>query len=200
MQNLENRLTLLIWLAFAADYLGWLDPIVSVLDQIGITSGKTRITVWSVLKLLFTLDTVRPGRRLDQPLDRPAPEAPVNARALDAHRPRQVRQRVPDRAQHSRGAEYGRGRSHRADGAHRRHRPRTGIRPAVDRLEFRERLRAAHGPLHQARRCHQPVRTERHEHGELRLGAGAARPLRRGARPRRHRDAGAQSAASSRTR
>ena len=32
MRNLENRVTLLIWLAFAADYLGWLDPIVAVLD------------------------------------------------------------------------------------------------------------------------------------------------------------------------
>jgi small-conductance mechanosensitive channel len=55
MQNLENRLTLALWLAFAADYLGWLDPIIGVLDNIGIASGKTRITVWSVLKLLFTL-------------------------------------------------------------------------------------------------------------------------------------------------
>ncbi len=55
MQNLENRLTLFIWLAFAADYLGWLDPIILGLDRIGITSGNTRITVWSVLKLLFTL-------------------------------------------------------------------------------------------------------------------------------------------------
>ena len=55
MQNLENRLTLALWLAFAADYLGWLDPIINVLDNIGIASGKTRITVWSVLKLLFTL-------------------------------------------------------------------------------------------------------------------------------------------------
>ena len=55
MQNLENRLTLALWLAFAADYLGWLDPIISVLDNIGIASGKTRVTVWSVLKLLFTL-------------------------------------------------------------------------------------------------------------------------------------------------
>jgi small-conductance mechanosensitive channel len=55
MQNLENRLTLALWLAFAADYLGWLDPIIGILDNIGIASGKTRITVWSVLKLLFTL-------------------------------------------------------------------------------------------------------------------------------------------------
>jgi small-conductance mechanosensitive channel len=55
MQHLENRLTLFIWLVFAADYLGWLDPIISGLDNIGIASGKSRVTVWSVLKLLFTL-------------------------------------------------------------------------------------------------------------------------------------------------
>jgi small-conductance mechanosensitive channel len=55
MQHWENRLTLLIWLAIAAQHLGWLDPIVGALDSIGIAAGKTRITVWSILKLLFTL-------------------------------------------------------------------------------------------------------------------------------------------------
>jgi small-conductance mechanosensitive channel len=55
MQNWENRLTLLIWLAIAAEYLGWLDPIIAGLDSIGIATGKSRVTVWSVLKLLFTL-------------------------------------------------------------------------------------------------------------------------------------------------
>ena len=55
LQNIENRLTFGIWLAFAADYLGWLDPIIAGLDSIGIASGKTRVTVWSVMKLLFTL-------------------------------------------------------------------------------------------------------------------------------------------------
>jgi small-conductance mechanosensitive channel len=55
MQNWENRLTLLIWLAIAAEYLGWLDPIIAGLDNIGIATGKSRVTVWSVLKLLFTL-------------------------------------------------------------------------------------------------------------------------------------------------
>ena len=48
MQNLENRLTLLIWLAIAAEYLGWLDPIIGGLDSIGIAAGKSRVTVWSV--------------------------------------------------------------------------------------------------------------------------------------------------------
>jgi small-conductance mechanosensitive channel len=55
MQHWENRLTLLIWLAIAAEYLGWLDPIIATLDSIGIVAGKSRISVWSILKLLFTL-------------------------------------------------------------------------------------------------------------------------------------------------
>ena len=141
------------------------------------------------------VDAVRAGGRLDQPLGRPPPEETQHPRAIDAHRPRQVRQRLLDRPQHSHGLECGGRRSHRLDGAHRRHRLGTGIRPAIDRGEFRERLRAADGPLDQAGRRHQPVGTERHEHGEFRLGAGIARPVRGGARPRRHRDAGSESAA-----
>jgi small-conductance mechanosensitive channel len=55
IQNWETRAALLIWLIIAAEYLGWLDPIIATLDSVGIAAGKTRITVWSVLKLLFTL-------------------------------------------------------------------------------------------------------------------------------------------------
>ena len=55
IQNWETRVALLIWLAIAAEYLGWLDPIIATLDSLGIAAGKSRITVWSVLKLLFTL-------------------------------------------------------------------------------------------------------------------------------------------------
>jgi small-conductance mechanosensitive channel len=55
IQTWETRVTLFIWLAIAAEYLGWLDPIVATLDSVGIAAGKSRITVWSVLKLLFTL-------------------------------------------------------------------------------------------------------------------------------------------------
>jgi small-conductance mechanosensitive channel len=55
IQSWEARATLLIWLAIAAEYLGWLDPIIETLDSIGIAAGKSRITVWSVLKLLFIL-------------------------------------------------------------------------------------------------------------------------------------------------
>jgi small-conductance mechanosensitive channel len=55
MQHWENRATLFIWLIIAAEYLGWLDPIIATLDSIGIAAGKSRITLWSVLKLLFIL-------------------------------------------------------------------------------------------------------------------------------------------------
>jgi small-conductance mechanosensitive channel len=55
MQHWENRVTLFIWLAIAAEYLGWLDPIINTLDSIGVAAGKSRITLWSILKLLFTL-------------------------------------------------------------------------------------------------------------------------------------------------
>ena len=55
MQHWENRVTLFIWLAIAAEYLGWLAPLINLLDSIGVAAGKSRITLWSVLKLLFTL-------------------------------------------------------------------------------------------------------------------------------------------------
>jgi small-conductance mechanosensitive channel len=55
MHHWEHRVTLFIWLIIAAEYLGWLDPIISTLDSIGVAAGKSRVTLWSVLKLLFTL-------------------------------------------------------------------------------------------------------------------------------------------------
>ena len=55
LQSWETRASLFIWFAIAAQYLGWLDPIIDTLDMIGLTAGKTRVTVWSVLKLLFIL-------------------------------------------------------------------------------------------------------------------------------------------------
>jgi len=55
MQHWETRATLVLWLIIAAEYLGWLDPIISTLDSVGMAAGKSRISLWSVLKLLFTL-------------------------------------------------------------------------------------------------------------------------------------------------
>ena len=51
----ELRATLIVWALLAAEVLGWLDPIVSELDSIGLTKGTTRITIWSVLKAIATV-------------------------------------------------------------------------------------------------------------------------------------------------
>ena len=51
----ELRATLIIWSLIAAEVLGWLDPVIAELDSIGLTEGKTRITIWSVLKAIATV-------------------------------------------------------------------------------------------------------------------------------------------------
>lgn len=50
-----NLITFVVWSLFALDMLGWLDPIVGALDSIGIKAGNSRISVWSSLKVLFTV-------------------------------------------------------------------------------------------------------------------------------------------------
>jgi small-conductance mechanosensitive channel len=39
----------------ALHVLGWFDPVVQALDSVGVKTGKGKITLWSVLKLLFTV-------------------------------------------------------------------------------------------------------------------------------------------------
>ena len=39
----------------ALHVLGWFDPLVQALDSVGIKAGKRKITLWSVLKILFTV-------------------------------------------------------------------------------------------------------------------------------------------------
>jgi small-conductance mechanosensitive channel len=51
----ELRATLIVWFVITAEVLGWLDPVIAQLDSIGLTEGKTRITIWSVLKALATV-------------------------------------------------------------------------------------------------------------------------------------------------
>ncbi len=55
LQSWETRAAFFIWLAIAAELLDWLDPIINTLDHLGVTAGKNRITLWSIMKLLFTL-------------------------------------------------------------------------------------------------------------------------------------------------
>jgi small-conductance mechanosensitive channel len=51
----ELRATLIVWSLIAAETLGWLDPIVAQLDAIGLTQGKSHVTIWSVMKAIATV-------------------------------------------------------------------------------------------------------------------------------------------------
>ena len=48
-------LSLLIWMFVSLHFLGWGEAVIGALDGIGITAGRTRISVWSVTKLLVTV-------------------------------------------------------------------------------------------------------------------------------------------------
>jgi small-conductance mechanosensitive channel len=50
-----NIVTFLIWSVLALHVLGWFDPLVQALDSVGLRTGKGKITLWSVLKILFTV-------------------------------------------------------------------------------------------------------------------------------------------------
>jgi len=50
-----NTISLIIWVALALHVLGWFEPVVAALDEIGIQAGTARISVWSVVKLVFTV-------------------------------------------------------------------------------------------------------------------------------------------------
>jgi small-conductance mechanosensitive channel len=48
-------ISLILWVFLSLHLLGWGDTAISVLDGMGVTLGKTRISVWSVAKLLVTV-------------------------------------------------------------------------------------------------------------------------------------------------
>jgi small-conductance mechanosensitive channel len=50
-----TTISLLVWAFLALHLLGWGEPVVAALDGIGISLGKTRISVWSIAKLLVTV-------------------------------------------------------------------------------------------------------------------------------------------------
>jgi small-conductance mechanosensitive channel len=50
-----NTISLLIWIALSLHVLGWFEPVVKALDSAGIQAGSARVSVWSVLKVIFTV-------------------------------------------------------------------------------------------------------------------------------------------------
>ncbi len=50
-----NTISLLIWIALSLHVLGWFEPVVAALDSAGVQAGSVRISIWSVLKVAFTV-------------------------------------------------------------------------------------------------------------------------------------------------
>ncbi|MGE0114754.1 MAG: mechanosensitive ion channel family protein [Steroidobacteraceae bacterium] len=50
-----NTISLLIWTALSLHMLGWFEPVVNALDSAAIQAGSARISIWSVVKVLFTV-------------------------------------------------------------------------------------------------------------------------------------------------
>ncbi len=48
-------ITFVVWVFLSLRLLGWSDAVIELLDGMGITAGRTRISVWSVMKLLVTV-------------------------------------------------------------------------------------------------------------------------------------------------
>jgi small-conductance mechanosensitive channel len=48
-------ISLVVWIFLSLHLLGWGDTVIGMLDDIGIDAGRTRISVWSVMKLLVTV-------------------------------------------------------------------------------------------------------------------------------------------------
>jgi small-conductance mechanosensitive channel len=55
VQGWGAPISLVIWIFLSLHLLGWGDSVITALDGIGIDLGKTRISVWSVMKLLVTV-------------------------------------------------------------------------------------------------------------------------------------------------
>ena len=50
-----NTISLLIWIALSLHALGWFEPMVAALDSSAIQAGSVRISIWSIIRVLFTV-------------------------------------------------------------------------------------------------------------------------------------------------
>jgi small-conductance mechanosensitive channel len=50
-----TAISFVLWVFLSMHLLGWGDTVIGLLDSIGLNAGKTRISVWSVMKLLVTV-------------------------------------------------------------------------------------------------------------------------------------------------
>jgi len=55
LKRFENKAALAVWVLVASQMLGWLDAVKATLDSYGLSTGESRITVWSVFAALFAV-------------------------------------------------------------------------------------------------------------------------------------------------
>jgi len=55
LKRFENKAALAVWVLVAFQMLGWLDAVKAALDSYGLSTGESRITVWSVIAALFAV-------------------------------------------------------------------------------------------------------------------------------------------------
>jgi len=55
MKGWGTPISLIVWVFLSLHLLGWGDTVIAVLDGMGVNLGKTRVSVWSVTKLLVTV-------------------------------------------------------------------------------------------------------------------------------------------------
>jgi small-conductance mechanosensitive channel len=55
LKRFENKAALAVWALVASQMLGWLDAVKASLDSFGLSTGESRITVWSVIAALFAV-------------------------------------------------------------------------------------------------------------------------------------------------
>ncbi len=55
LKRFESKAALAVWALVASQMLGWLDAVKATLDSFGLSTGESRITVWSVIAALFAV-------------------------------------------------------------------------------------------------------------------------------------------------
>lgn len=55
LRRWEGRAALAVWAFVALHMLGWLEAFIGLLDGIGLSTGNSRITLWGVMKSIFTV-------------------------------------------------------------------------------------------------------------------------------------------------
>ncbi len=129
----EGRIAVAIWAVIALELVGWLGKIQATLEHVHLIPGRNVFTLWELVKgivvvTVFVFVTTLLARTVERRVMRLGSSRPV-----DAHRDLKVYVFRTARDRHPAGHQRRRRGCHHAQRAHRRHRHRSGLRPADHR-------------------------------------------------------------------